>query len=83
MAQRKHHRKKPHHHDHTHAGVAHKPKKKRKASTLMAVFIGLVGLGIAYFSSGASYIALAAGAIVGAIAGYLIGRQMDKMAESA
>jgi uncharacterized protein YcfJ len=36
------------------------------------------GLGIAYFAAGINIIALVAGAIIGAVTGYLIGNSIDK-----
>lgn len=42
--------------------------------------MGVFGLIIAYFASGNNVVALAIGAIVGAIAGYYIGRSMEKEA---
>jgi uncharacterized membrane protein YfcA len=56
------------------------PKERTDARTFWAIMMGVFGLIIAYFASGNNVVALAIGAIVGAIAGYYIGRSMEKEA---
>lgn len=58
-----------------------KPKRKRNAALLMAIFIGLVGLTIAAFSSAANMMWMAGSTAVGAVAGALIGHAIDKSIE--
>ena len=57
-----------------------KPAKRRSAVTIMVVFVGLLGLFIAFIAAGTDILWLVAGAIAGAVAGYFIGHSMDKLA---
>ncbi|HET9824066.1 MAG TPA: hypothetical protein VFP87_01965 [Chitinophagaceae bacterium] len=55
-------------------------KSKRKtATTVFVIFLGLFGLGIGYFAAG-SILSLIVGAIIGTLVGYFIGYNLDKMA---
>jgi len=75
---RSHHRHKKYHQVQYHpAGT----KSKRKtASAVFVIFLGLFGLGIGYFAAG-TITALIIGAIIGGVIGYLIGYNLDKMAK--
>jgi hypothetical protein len=42
------------------------------------IFFGIIGLGIAWFVTPNNMIALIIGAIIGAAAGYLFGKQVEK-----
>ena len=57
---------------------AEHPKKPTGAIGVVVFLFILIGLGIAYFAAGANYIWLAAGAILGAIGGYLFAKQVVK-----
>jgi hypothetical protein len=74
---RSHHRHKKYHPAQYHAAS---PKAKRKTATMVfVIFLGLFGLGIGYFAAG-SIASLIIGAVLGCVAGYLIGFNLDKMA---
>ena len=53
--------------------------KRKTASAVFIIFLGLFGLGIGYFAAG-TIPALIIGAIIGGVIGYLIGSNLDKMA---
>lgn len=56
------------------------PKSKRKnAGLVFMIFLGVFGVGIGYFAAG-TIVSVFIGAIIGAVAGYLIGHNLDKMA---
>ena len=71
---RSHHRHKKYHPQQQHAAST---KQKRKATPLMTGFIGFLGLGIAYIATDGNIPILIAGAIVGGVAGYFIGKAVD------
>lgn len=69
------------HHDYQPPANAVKSKKNKSAVTVAMVFFALIGIGIAYFAAGTSQLWLLwllVGAIIGAVAGYYFGRQIDK-----
>jgi len=73
---RSHHRPKKHHPQQQHPASA---RARKKAAPVISIFIGFFGLAIAYFAAGGPNIAaLIAGAVIGAVAGYLIGNSIDK-----
>jgi len=76
---RSHHRKK--HKEHLrlfkHKGDTVTRVAKSKASGVLAVGGAVIGLAVSYFASAGSLIWLIAGAVVGGLAGYLIGRKVD------
>jgi uncharacterized membrane protein (UPF0136 family) len=74
---RSHHRHKKYHPAQYHS-VSSKSKRKT-ATTVFIIFLGMFGLGIGYFAAG-SIASLIIGAIVGSVVGYLIGYNLDKMA---
>jgi hypothetical protein len=76
---RSHHRPKKHHpQQQQHAGTS---KPRKKAAPVISIFLGVFGLAIGYFAAGEfNIIALVAGAAIGALAGYLIGNNIDKAA---
>jgi CDP-diglyceride synthetase len=70
-----------HHHDYHPPANAVKSKKNGSAITVSIVFFALIGIGIAYFAKGQSqlwFLWLLVGAILGSIAGYYFGRQIEK-----
>jgi len=58
-----------------------KTKKTNRASIIVALFVGLLGLGISYFIFGANTTALLLGAligiVIGAIFGFLVARNLS------
>lgn len=56
------------------------PKERTDGRTFWAILMGVFGLIIAYFAAGNNALLLALGAIAGAIAGYYIGKSMEKEA---
>ena len=74
---RSHHRHKKYHPAQYHP-VSSKSKRKT-ATTIFIIFLGIFGLGVGYFAAG-SIFSLIIGAIIGSVAGYLIGHNLDKMA---
>jgi hypothetical protein len=74
---RSHHRHKKYHPAQYHPVSS---KSKRKTATMVfIIFLGLFGLGIGYFAAG-NVASLVIGAIVGSVVGYFIGYNLDKMA---
>lgn len=68
---------------HQKSSVTHPASKKtNKAAIVVALFFGLLGLGISFFINGPNAIALLVGALVGVIAGaifgYLIAKNLSK-----
>jgi len=47
---------------------------------MWAILLGVFGLMVAFFAAGANYVALTAGAVIGALIGYGIGRSMESEA---
>lgn len=71
--------RKQHHQHHPHpTGTIGKKEKNRSSVGVATGFCTLIGLGIAYFAAGTPTWWLAVGAIVGGIAGYFFGKQLDK-----
>ena len=70
----------PHHSHQQHHRAPHNSKPKTFSRTVMVamVFFSLLGLGISFFVTGNNVFGVATGVIVGAVAGYLFGHQMDK-----
>lgn len=64
-------------HDHP-SGTSAKHKKANQSIIVTVLFFSLIGLGISYFITGTSIIGLLAGTIIGAIAGYIFGKQVNK-----
>lgn len=61
------------------------PKTKRsevpasqrvRARTIWAILLAIFGMAVAFFASGINYYAIAIGGLIGAFAGYFIGKQM-------
>lgn len=70
----------PHHSHQQHHRPPHNSKSKTFSRIVIVAigFFSLLGLGISYFVAGDNLFPTVAGAIIGAIAGYLFGHQMDK-----
>lgn len=76
---------KPQHKNATHqkTSITHPASKKtNKASIVIALFFGLLGLGISFFINGSNGIGLligaGIGAIIGAVFGFLIAKNLSK-----
>ena len=69
-----------HHHQQQHHPVPKRvmPKKNGRAAMVAMVLFALLGFGFGYLTSTASIPLLAAATIIGGIAGYLLGHQIDK-----
>ena len=68
----KHQSHQPHHHP-----VA--AKAKRKATPITTFLIAVFGLVVGALASQSNFLWMAVGAIIGAGAGYLVGRNIDKV----
>jgi hypothetical protein len=71
-------KKRKHHHDFHPPTHTAKAQKTKSAVLVAGIFFCLLGIGIAYFASGASLWWLLTGAVVGAVGGYFFGLQIDK-----
>ena len=59
--------------------VAHAKHKKTNQSIIVAViFFAFIGLGISYFIGNSSVAALIIGTLIGGVAGYIFGKQVNK-----
>lgn len=74
---RSHHRKK-HKHFQPPAHNGNTNKKKGSASTVIAISVAFVAFVISYFASSGNWIWVISIAIAGAVAGYFIGKNIDK-----
>jgi hypothetical protein len=70
--------RKRHGHHNYHKPASIPTKQRTDGRTFWAILFGIFGLFIAYFAAGNNVIALAAGAFLGALAGYFIGKSMEK-----
>ena len=71
----------PHKHipHHVKPPVAHAKHKKTNQSIIVAViFFAFIGLGISYFIGNSSVAALIIGTLIGGVAGYIFGKQVNK-----
>ena len=69
------------HHDYRPPVNAIKSKKNKSAVSIGIVFFAIIGMGIAYFAAGSTslwLLWLVGGAVIGSVAGYYFGRQIDK-----
>lgn len=81
MAQSRHRHKHAHHHAHPpHPGAGSRHQAQRRAISIMMIFMGVLGLFVAYVSAGPDLLWLAVGLIIGVATGFLVGRSMDKAA---
>ena len=81
MAESRHrHKHAPHQGSHP-ANIRNEQKNTgKKAGLILAIFIGLLGLAVAFFAVGTST-AMVLGGVVGTLAGFLIGSSLDRAAE--
>ncbi len=70
-------KRKPHH-DQSRQGGLVKTGKNKSAVPVAMGFLGLIGLGIAYFAAGSSVLWLCIGALLGLVGGYYFGKQLDR-----
>jgi uncharacterized membrane protein len=80
MAQSRQRHKHSHHHVQHPPGPGGKHKAQTKALNIMMIFMGILGVFVAYISAGPELLWLAAGAVAGIAAGFFIGRSMDNVA---
>ncbi len=73
-----HSRQRHKHPDHQVQHHVVKPESKRNAATIFAIIIGIFGLVIGAFASDTDMLWMILSAAVGVIAGYMIGRAIDK-----
>jgi len=67
------------HQQHPHKSeTQHKEEKNSNAVAVGVVFFGLIGFGIGFFIGGVDAVWMTGGAVVGAVGGYLFGKQIDK-----
>lgn len=84
MAQSRHRHKHAHHPAHPHpTNSARRPPARGKGTRIMMVFLGTLGVFVAYISAGPELLWLIAGALLGAVAGYFVGRSMDRATRAA
>jgi hypothetical protein len=71
----------PHHHQHPQHKTSNTHAKSKKASRVVifvALFFAFLGFSISYFIDDTNITRAIAAAVVGGIAGYLFGHQVDK-----
>ncbi len=66
------------HHDYRPPANAVKAKKNKSAVLVSVIFLGLTGIGIAFFAAGSNPLWLIVGAVTGAAAGYFAGGRINK-----
>ncbi|MEO6538359.1 MAG: hypothetical protein ABIT07_06820 [Ferruginibacter sp.] len=72
----------PHQHHQNHpAPLRAKPKKRGQAALVAMVLFGLLGLGFGYLTTEGGLYLLSGATIFGAVAGYIVGYQIDKVLE--
>lgn len=71
-------KKRAHHHQHVPPPHKANAKKNHAIIYVSVIFFGLLGIGITYFGAGPDSMWLAIGGIIGAIAGYFFGYQIDR-----
>ena len=71
-------KKRKHHHDFHPPTHTNKEQKGKSAVLVAGIFFCLLGIGIAYFASGANMLWLLVGGAVGSVAGYFFGLEIDK-----
>jgi uncharacterized membrane protein len=79
MPSSKHRRKHPHQTKANHPHAESKPKKS--AAFFMAIIFGVFGALIALTATSGNIIWMLAGGVIGAIAGYVSGKSIDKSAK--
>ena len=70
--------RKPHQHQQHHQPVAKGQEKKNNVVLVAVIFLGLLGIGIAWFAAGSNFWVMALGALVGGVAGYFFGKQIER-----
>jgi uncharacterized membrane protein len=80
MAQSRQRHKHSHHHAQHPPVAGVKRNAQTKAVNIMMIFMGVLGVFVAYLSAGPELLWLAVGAVAGIAAGYFIGRSMDNAA---
>lgn len=79
---RSHHRKKHKEHlrqfKHSHEGNSSADNPKTKATVLFSVLGALLGFAVGYFGSSGSLLWMGLGLAAGSVAGYYLGRNIDR-----
>jgi hypothetical protein len=73
----RHPHKHPQHHTKT-SNTHPKPKKANRAIIVSVLFCAFLGLGISFFINATNIAGLVAGALIGGIAGFIFGYQVNK-----
>ena len=76
---RSHHRHKKHHHPQYRQSMASSKAKRKGGTWVFIIFFAVFGLGIGYFAAG-TIAAIIIGAAAGGAIGFLIGHNLDRMA---
>lgn len=71
-------RKRPGHHYQKPADIP--ARQRTKGRVIWSILFAVFGLVIAFFASDGSYLALGIGAFIGAVLGYMVGRNMEEEA---
>ena len=71
-------RKRQHHHQDVPPPHRVAGKKNHAIIYVSVIFFGLLGTGIAYFAAGSDTQTLLSGFVIGGVAGYFFGYQIDK-----
>lgn len=71
-------RKRPGHQYHKPADIP--AKQRTKGRIVWSILFAVFGLAIAFFASDKNYIALAVGGVIGALLGYVVGKNMEREA---
>jgi ABC-type dipeptide/oligopeptide/nickel transport system permease subunit len=74
----RHPHKHPDHHHPKTTETLHKHKKTSRTIIATVLFCGLLGLAVSFFMAADSVTTLVAGTLLGCIAGYIFGYQVDK-----
>lgn len=80
---RSHHRKKHKQHlrEFRHSHETTVTKSRGKASSVIPIAGGVLGFAIGFFASNGGVLAMAIGLILGALIGWMIGKNIDKQAK--
>ena len=73
-------RKRPGHHEH-HEPSAISSKQRTKGRTILAILFAVFAGVMSFFAAGDNYVVLVIAVIVGALIGYVVGKNMEQSAK--